>query len=60
MDETGKPETGTEVAEATVQEAKAVVQDQYDNMLRSIRTNPLQAVAIAAGVGFILALIARR
>ena len=59
MDEKRTPETVKEVAAATVQEAKTVALDQYDIMVRSIRRNPLQAVALAAGVGFIFALIAR-
>jgi len=44
----------------TVDEAKALAQDQYDKLLASIRRNPLQAAGIAAGVGFVIALLARR
>ena len=33
--------------------------DQYDSMLATIRRNPLQAVEIAAGVGFVTALLVR-
>jgi ElaB/YqjD/DUF883 family membrane-anchored ribosome-binding protein len=59
MDEQGKPETVTEVAFATAKEARETAQNQYDSMLTAIRRSPIQAVAVAAGVGFILALIAR-
>lgn len=44
----------------TVDQAQAMAQDQYDKLLVSIRRNPLQAAGIAAGVGFVLALLARR
>jgi ElaB/YqjD/DUF883 family membrane-anchored ribosome-binding protein len=37
-----------------------MAQDQYDKLTASIRRNPLQAVALAAGIGFVLALLARR
>jgi ElaB/YqjD/DUF883 family membrane-anchored ribosome-binding protein len=57
MAEPSKAETATEAAAATVAEVKAAA--QYDSMLRAIRRSPLQAVAIAAGVGFVLALIVR-
>jgi hypothetical protein len=33
---------------------------QYDKVLRAMRRDPLQAVAIAAGIGFVSALILRR
>jgi ElaB/YqjD/DUF883 family membrane-anchored ribosome-binding protein len=59
MAEPSKPETATEVAAASVQEVKAAAEEQYDSVLRAIRRSPLQAVAIAAGVGFVLALIVR-
>jgi ElaB/YqjD/DUF883 family membrane-anchored ribosome-binding protein len=39
--------------------ASDVVDAVNDNMAAAIRRNPLQAVAIAAGIGFILALIVR-
>ena len=48
-----------EVASATAQEVKQAVQDQQEGLERFIRRNPLQAVAIAAGIGFVFALIAR-
>jgi ElaB/YqjD/DUF883 family membrane-anchored ribosome-binding protein len=44
----------------TVDQAQALAQDQYDKLLVSIRRNPLQAAGIAAGIGFALALLARR
>jgi ElaB/YqjD/DUF883 family membrane-anchored ribosome-binding protein len=44
----------------TVDQAQALAQEQYDKLAASIRRNPLQAAGIAAGVGFILALLARR
>jgi ElaB/YqjD/DUF883 family membrane-anchored ribosome-binding protein len=59
MVEPSKPETATQVAAASVQEVKAAAEEQYDSILRAIRRSPLQAVAIAAGVGFVLALIVR-
>jgi ElaB/YqjD/DUF883 family membrane-anchored ribosome-binding protein len=44
----------------TVEQAQALAQEQYDKMAASIRRNPLQAAGIAAGIGFVLALLARR
>jgi ElaB/YqjD/DUF883 family membrane-anchored ribosome-binding protein len=44
----------------TVDQAQALAQDQYDKLVSTIRRNPLQAAGIAAGVGFVLALLARR
>jgi ElaB/YqjD/DUF883 family membrane-anchored ribosome-binding protein len=60
MDEYGKPETTTEIMGATAKEVADAARDQYDNMLIAIRRSPLQGVAIAAGIGFVLALLARR
>jgi ElaB/YqjD/DUF883 family membrane-anchored ribosome-binding protein len=45
---------------AAVDQAQTLAQDQYDKLTTSIRRNPLQAAGIAAGVGFVLALLARR
>jgi ElaB/YqjD/DUF883 family membrane-anchored ribosome-binding protein len=45
---------------SAVDEAQTLAQDQYDKLTASIRRNPLQAAGIAAGVGFVLALLARR
>lgn len=44
----------------TVEQAQALAQEQYDKLAASIRRNPLQAAGIAAGIGFVLALLARR
>jgi ElaB/YqjD/DUF883 family membrane-anchored ribosome-binding protein len=44
----------------TVERAQALAQEQYDKLAASIRRNPLQAAGIAAGIGFVLALLARR
>ena len=44
----------------TVDQAQALAQDQYDKLVSNIRRNPLQAAGIAAGIGFVLALLARR
>jgi ElaB/YqjD/DUF883 family membrane-anchored ribosome-binding protein len=44
----------------TVDQAQALAQDQYDKLVLNIRRNPLQAAGIAAGIGFVLALLARR
>lgn len=45
---------------SAVDSAQTLAQDQYDKLTASIRRNPLQAAAIAAGTGFVLALLARR
>jgi ElaB/YqjD/DUF883 family membrane-anchored ribosome-binding protein len=37
-----------------------MAQDRIDGMANYVRRNPLQATAIAAGVGFVFALLARR
>jgi ElaB/YqjD/DUF883 family membrane-anchored ribosome-binding protein len=44
----------------TIEQAQALAQEQYDKLAASIRRNPLQAAGIAAGIGFVLALLARR
>jgi ElaB/YqjD/DUF883 family membrane-anchored ribosome-binding protein len=44
----------------TVDQAQTMAQEQYDKLTLSIRRHPLQAAGIAAGVGFVLALLARR
>lgn len=44
----------------TVDQAQALAQEQYDRLAATIRRNPLQAAGIAAGIGFVLALLARR
>ncbi len=50
---------GRDVSSA-VGQAADMAQEQLDGMTRYVRKNPLQATAIAAGVGFVFALIARR
>lgn len=44
----------------TMEQAQVIAQEQYDKLTDSIRRNPLQAAGIAAGIGFVLALLARR
>jgi ElaB/YqjD/DUF883 family membrane-anchored ribosome-binding protein len=44
----------------TVDQAQALAQDQYDKLVQNIKRNPIQAAGIAAGIGFVLALLARR
>ena len=44
----------------TVEQAQNLAQEQFDKLEAGIRRNPLQAAAIAAGIGFVLALVARR
>ena len=48
-----------EVSDAACHAAD-VAHHQLDSMTAYVRKNPLQATAIAAGVGFVFALIARR
>lgn len=43
-----------------VEHAAGMAHEQLDSMTAYVRKNPLQSTAIAAGVGFIFALIARR
>jgi ElaB/YqjD/DUF883 family membrane-anchored ribosome-binding protein len=52
--------TAQDKINSTVDQAQTMAQDQYDKLTASIRRNPLQAAGIAAGVGFVLALLARR
>jgi ElaB/YqjD/DUF883 family membrane-anchored ribosome-binding protein len=54
------PETADEVIAASAQEVTDTAQLQYDKALRAMHRDPLQAVAIAAGIGFVFALILRR
>lgn len=60
MDEQAAPDTVAEVMAATVKEVTDTARDQYDSLTKAIRRSPLQAAAIAAGIGFVLALLARR
>jgi ElaB/YqjD/DUF883 family membrane-anchored ribosome-binding protein len=41
-------------------QAKEAVGAQYDKLSDAIRAKPIQAAGIAVGVGFVLALLARR
>lgn len=50
---------GDQLAEVAGQ-AQQAAQVQFDKLADSIRQRPLQATGIAAGVGFVLALLARR
>jgi ElaB/YqjD/DUF883 family membrane-anchored ribosome-binding protein len=59
MAERAAPETADELIAATGQEVSDAAHNQYDRVLASIRREPLKGVAIAAGVGFVLALILR-
>ena len=52
--------TAQDTFNETVEQVQNFAQEQYDQLEASIRRNPLQAAAIAAGVGFVLALLARR
>jgi ElaB/YqjD/DUF883 family membrane-anchored ribosome-binding protein len=52
--------TAQDKISSAVDQAQTMAQDQYDKLTASIRRNPLQAASIAAGVGFVLALLARR
>jgi ElaB/YqjD/DUF883 family membrane-anchored ribosome-binding protein len=52
--------TAPDKINSAVDQAQTMAQDQYDKLTASIRRNPLQAAGIAAGVGFVLALLARR
>jgi ElaB/YqjD/DUF883 family membrane-anchored ribosome-binding protein len=45
---------------AMADSAQHVAQEQLDRLADSIRRNPIQATGIAAGIGFALALLARR
>lgn len=53
----------SDAADASLQMVEAAREQALSlekDLERQIRTNPIQAVAIAAGVGFLLALMARR
>lgn len=53
-------DTAQEKISSAVDQAQTLAQDQYNKLTASIRRNPLQAAGIAAGIGFVLALLARR
>ena len=50
---------GEQIADAAGH-AQAVAHEQLDRLSASIRRKPIQAAGIAAGIGFLLALLARR
>ena len=50
---------GEQISEAAGQ-AQQAAQVQLDRLAESIRRNPMQATGIAAGIGFMLAFVARR
>jgi ElaB/YqjD/DUF883 family membrane-anchored ribosome-binding protein len=50
---------GEQLADVAGQ-AQHVAQEQLDNLTAAIRRKPIQAASIAAGIGFALAMIARR
>ena len=59
MDPDNPPETADEVIAATAHQVTEAVRCKYDNVVVAIRENPLLSVAIAAGIGVLLALVAR-
>jgi ElaB/YqjD/DUF883 family membrane-anchored ribosome-binding protein len=50
---------GDQLADVAHQ-AQDVAKQQYDKLSDAIRAKPIQAAGIAVGVGFLLALLARR
>jgi ElaB/YqjD/DUF883 family membrane-anchored ribosome-binding protein len=50
---------GNEIAEVAGQ-AQHVARQQFDKLAETIRSRPLQATGIAVGIGFVLAMLARR
>jgi ElaB/YqjD/DUF883 family membrane-anchored ribosome-binding protein len=50
---------GEQISEAAGQ-AQGMAQDQFDKLSAAIRRHPLQSAGIAAGLGFALALLARK
>jgi len=49
-----------EKAGEAMEQAQDMASEQFDRLQESIRRNPLAAAGIAAGIGFLLALLARR
>ena len=49
-----------DTANGVQQDAKAQIDRQMDRLSGSIREKPLQSAAIAAGLGFLFAVVARR
>jgi ElaB/YqjD/DUF883 family membrane-anchored ribosome-binding protein len=55
----GATAAGEEIA-AVAGQAQQMAHQQFDRLADTIRARPLQATGIAAGIGFALALLARR
>ena len=51
--------TMNEVVSSTINEVVETASDRYSDVTAAITRNPLQAVGIAAGAGFVLALLMR-
>ena len=49
----------SDLASATAAEIADVTRDQYERVVAVIRQNPIQSAGIAAGIGFVIALLAR-
>lgn len=49
----------TDLTANTLAEVSEVAQHQYDRLVAIIRRNPFQSAAVAAGIGFVAALLAR-
>lgn len=47
-------------AEDAVEQVQSAAKEQFDQLEKTIRRNPVASVSIAAGVGLLLAIIARR
>jgi ElaB/YqjD/DUF883 family membrane-anchored ribosome-binding protein len=56
----GDVPTADELTAATVKEAGETIRRQRQQIEAGIRRDPLRSVAIAAGAGFVAALVARR
>ena len=57
---TGAVKQAGEHMSAMADNAQHAAHQQLDKLADTIRRNPLQATGVAAGIGFVLALIARR
>jgi ElaB/YqjD/DUF883 family membrane-anchored ribosome-binding protein len=44
---------------ATITEAAEVAHNQYERLIGVMRRHPLQSASVAAGIGFVVALLAR-
>ena len=47
-------------ATETAEQVQSAAREQFDKLEGTIRRNPVAAAGVAAGVGFLLALLARR